>query len=74
MAEPEDQESEVAGSGEDRVSGVAGGSGKVVAVHPMLVLEMADHQLDRGAAPEGTLDGLAENAFLTCDIDLELSP
>jgi hypothetical protein len=43
----------------------------MVTAHPVVVLEMADHRLDGGAATHLAADGLGDMTDLTTDPDLE---
>ena len=45
--------------------------GEVIAPHAMLALEVADHQLDGGAAAQFALDGTGETPLLAGDEDPE---
>jgi len=50
LLEPAQQQAEVeAGGGEHGVDAVAISAFEIIATHPMIVLEMADHGLDGGA-------------------------
>jgi hypothetical protein len=54
LLEPAQDQAEVVG-GEDGVDAVAVATLEMVAAHPMVALEMADHGLDGGAARGGQL-------------------
>ena len=70
--QPGDEAAEVvSGGGEHGVDGVAAGMGKVVAAHAVVVLEMADHRLDGGAAFERALDLIGDAALLARRVDSE---
>jgi NaMN:DMB phosphoribosyltransferase len=51
--EPSHEQAEVvAGGGEHGIDAITISAFEIVAPHPMVVLEMADHGLDGGAAPQ----------------------
>jgi hypothetical protein len=62
--QPRQQEAEVVSdSGHQCVDGVAGASGQVVAVHPVLCLEVANHRFDANSASRGIADSFAGVRF-----------
>ena len=67
--QPVEEEAEVvSGGGEDGVDGVALGTGEVVAVHAVAVLDVADDGLDGGAAAHLALDSGRHAALLAGEI------
>ena len=71
--EPSQQEVEVeAGGGEDGVDTVAIVALEVIAVHPMLRLQMADDGLDRRSSFHLSLYGGRRSSELASDADPEL--
>jgi len=44
---------------------------EIIATHPMIVLEMADHGFDGGATAHLATDGFGDPADLAADPDLE---
>jgi hypothetical protein len=69
-SQPGDEAAEVvAHGGEYGVDGVAAGMGKVVAAHAVIILKMADHRLDGGAAFERALDLVGDAALLAHRVD-----
>ena len=69
---PAQEQAEVeAGGGEHGVDAVAISAFEIVAPHPMIILEMADHGLDGGATAHLATDGLGDPADLAADPDLE---
>ena len=54
--QPFEQEMEVIGGGQDRVSGIAGMMCRMIAAHAVLGLEMTDHWFDGGAPPQLAFD------------------
>ena len=70
--QPGEEEAEVvAGGGEDGVDGIALGSSQIIALHAMLILDVADERFDCGAAPHLAFDGGRHAAFLACRVDFE---
>lgn len=68
-----EQEGEVvAGGGQDGVDGIALGMGEIVAAHPVLVFDVADHRFDRRSPSHLTLDGRCHAALLAGGEDPEL--
>lgn len=62
---PVEQEAEVvAHGGEDSIDGIAFAVGEIVAIHAMLVLDVADDRLDGGPALHLSLDGGSDAALL----------
>src|SRR5262245_32905483 len=59
----------VAGGGEDGVDGVAGGVGQMIAAHPVLALQVADHRLDGRAAFHLSPDGRRHTPLLAAGVD-----
>ena len=57
--------------GEDCVDAVALGSSQVIALHTMLILDVADKRLDGGAASHLAFDGGCHSALLACRVDFE---
>ena len=62
----------VAGGGEDGVDGVALAVSEVVAVHTVLVLDVADDRFDCRPAPQLSFDRRRYAALLACGEDREL--
>ena len=70
--QPGEEETEVvAGGGEDGVDRIALGSSQVIALHAVLILDVADERFDRGAAFHLAFDGGRHSAFLACRVDFE---
>ncbi len=68
--QPGEEKAEVAsGGGKDGVDRIALGSGQVIALRAMLVLDVADERFDRGAAAHLGFDGRRQAAFLACGVD-----
>ena len=73
--QPSDQEpAVVADGGEHGVDRIPGARGERVAAHAGLGLEVPDHRLNRGAAPEGALEGGGEPALLPATETRKRSP
>ena len=71
--EPLHQAAEVVSGGcEDGVDGVALVMGEEVPVHAVILLGVADHGLDGGAASELAFDGVCDAPFLGLGVDLQL--
>src|ERR1700682_592441 len=71
LLEPAQEQAEVvAGGGQNSVDAVAVTALEIVATHPVVVLEMADHGLDGGAAAHLAADGLGDPSDLAADPDL----
>ena len=62
----------VALGGQHGVDGVAFTMGEEVAAHAMVLLGVADHGFDGGAALELAFDGFRDAPFLALGVDLEL--
>ena len=67
----QEQTEVVAGSGEDCVTAVAIATLEIVATHPVIVFEVADHGLDGGSASHLATDGFGDTADLAADPDPE---
>src|SRR5260370_42555246 len=66
--EPAQEQVEVeAGGGEHGVGAIAVAALEVVAAHAVVVLDVADHGLDGGAAAHLAADGFGDAADLACD-------
>lgn len=63
----------MAGGNEERVDGVAGGAGEVIAFEQAISLGMADNRLDSVSPFQLALDGGGADPTRMCDIDLGLA-